>query len=124
MRAARSISPRSPTGRCCASGWRAPPLVELAREAAGAARAAARGLRRSSALRGDHGWRSRAARALLQQRAKLPAEIKQRSERLRELAKYRNAGDTVPTAESLGRGSMARSVLLRRLWEIYRVLLR
>ena len=40
-------------------------------------------------------------RALLQQRGTVTQEIKQRSERLRELAKYRSPGDTVPTAESL-----------------------
>ena len=40
-----------------------------------------------------------------EQRGTLSPEIKQRSERVRELAKYRSAGDTVPTAESLvGRG--------------------
>lgn len=63
------------------------------------------------------------ARVLLQQRSNLPAEIKQRADRLRELAKYRNSGDTVPTAESLATADGSR-VLLDDLWEVYRVLLR
>ena len=64
------------------------------------------------------------ARALLQIRASLTPEIKQRSERLRELAKYRGAADTVPTAESLSTPVEGSKVLADDLWEIYRVLLR
>jgi hypothetical protein len=51
-------------------------------------------------------------------------EIKQRSERLRDLAKYRAATDTVPTAESLTAVMDGSHVLSDDLWEIYRVLLR
>jgi hypothetical protein len=61
---------------------------------------------------------------LLQIRASLTPEIKLRSERLRELAKYRGAADTVPTAESLTSAIDGSKVLADDLWEIYRVLLR
>ena len=123
MRAARSIWRRSPTRRCCAIAWRARRLMELARAAAGTARAAARGLRRSGALRGHHGGDRAGAGAAAAARQSA-AEIKQRSERLRELAKYRSAGDTVPTAESLAVAIDGSKVLSDDLWEIFRVLLR
>jgi hypothetical protein len=64
------------------------------------------------------------ARGLLQQRGTVQQEIKQRSERVRELAKYRNNGDTVPTAESLATAVDGSKVLTDDLWEIFRVLLR
>src|SRR6202161_4556685 len=76
------------------------PLMELARAASG----------RREPPRDEYGDRARCAgtlnaivqgRGLLQQRGTLSQEIKQRSERVRELAKYRSAGETVPTAESL-----------------------
>jgi hypothetical protein len=98
-------------------------LVELAREAAS----------RREPPREDYGDRARCeatmveilrARTALQVRANLMPEIKQRSERLRELAKYRAAGDTVPTAESLAAVMDGSQVLSDDLWEIYRVLLR
>ncbi len=98
-------------------------LVELAREAAG----------RREPPRDDYGDRPRCevtmaeiarGRALLQQRANLPLEIKQCLERLRELARYRNSGETAPTAESLAATPEGSYVLVEDLWEIYRVLLR
>jgi hypothetical protein len=99
-------------------------LLEMAREATS--------LREPP--REDYGDRARCeatmveivgARALLQIRASLTPEIKQRSERLRELARYRGAADTVPTAESLATPVDGGSkVLADDLWEIYRVLLR
>ena len=76
------------------------PLMELARAASG----------RREPPRDEYGDRARCeatmaaivqGRGLLQQRGTLQQEIKQRSERVRELAKYRSNGDTVPTAESL-----------------------
>ncbi|MGH8257366.1 MAG: hypothetical protein ACRET0_14265, partial [Steroidobacteraceae bacterium] len=98
-------------------------LLEMAREATS--------LREPP--REDYGDRARCeatmleiagARGLLQIRASLTPEIKQRSERLRELAKYRGAADTVPTAESLTSTIEGSKVLADDLWEIYRVLLR
>ncbi len=98
-------------------------LVELAREAAG----------RREPPRDEYGDRARCeasmaeiarGRALLQQRANLPQEIKQCLDRLRELAKYRNASETAPTAESLTSTMDGSKVLVEDLWEIYRVLLR
>jgi hypothetical protein len=98
-------------------------LVELAREAAG----------RREPPRDEYGDRARCeagmaeiarGRALLQQRANLPQEIQQCLDRLRELAKYRNAGETAPTAESLAVTLDGSKVLVEDLWEIYRVLLR
>jgi hypothetical protein len=98
------------------------PLLEQTREAAA----------RREPPREDYGDRAHCemlmleiarGRVLLQQRSNLPAEIKQRADRLRELAKYRNTGDTVPTAESLATADGSR-VLLDDLWEVYRVLLR
>jgi len=98
-------------------------LVELAREATS--------LREPP--REDYGDRAAceammaqigSARGLLQSRGRLQAEVKQRTERLRELAKYRSGGDTVPTAESLVTAMDGSKVLADDLWEIYRVLLR
>ena len=99
-------------------------LLEPARVAAG----------RREPPRDDYGDRARCeatmaeiarARVLLEQRANLTSEIKQRSDRLTELAKYRNEGDTVPVAESLTASVDGGSrVLTDDMWEIYRVLLR
>jgi hypothetical protein len=99
-------------------------LLEPARVAAG----------RREPPREDYGDRARCeatmaeiqkARGLLEQRTNLPAEIKQCSDRLTELAKYRNEGDTVPVAESLTASVEGGSrVLSDDIWEIYRVLLR
>src|SRR5579863_2018903 len=99
------------------------PLMELARTASG----------RREPPRDDYGDRARCeatmaaivqGRALLQQRGTLSQEIKQRSERVRELAKYRSACETVPTAESLATAADGSKVLSDDLWEIFRVLLR
>ena len=99
------------------------PLVELAREATS--------LREPP--REDYGDRPACeammaqigtARALLQSRGGLQAEVKHRTDRLRELTKYRANADTVPTAESLSATMDGSKVLADDLWEIYRVLLR
>jgi hypothetical protein len=99
------------------------PLMELARAASG----------RREPPRDEYGERARCeatmaaivqGRGLLQQRGTLQQEIKQRSERVRELAKYRSNGDTVPTAESLAAAIDGSKVLSDDLWEIFRVLLR
>jgi hypothetical protein len=99
------------------------PLVELARTASG----------RREPPREEYGDRARCeatmtvivqGRTLMQQRGTLQQEIKQRSERLRELAKYRSSADTVPTAESLAAAIDGSKVLVDDLWEIFRVLLR
>ena len=98
-------------------------LLEPARVAAG----------RREPPRDDYGDRARCeatmagiqrARVVLEQRANLSLEIKQRCDRLTELAKYRNDGDTVPTAESLSAVVDGSLVLNDDMWEIYRVLLR
>ncbi len=113
-----------PTPRSCAIGWRRTRLLEPARVAAG----------RREPPREDYGDRARCeatmaeiqkARGLLEQRTNLPAEIKQCSDRLGQLAKYRNEADTVPVAESLAVSIEGGSrVLSDDIWEIYRVLLR
>ncbi len=99
------------------------PLMELARTASG----------RREPPRDEYGDRARCeatmaailqGRALLQQRGTVQQEIKQRSERVRELAKYRSNADTVPTAESLSSAIDGSKVLADDLWEIFRVLLR
>jgi len=99
------------------------PLMELARAASS----------RREPPRDEYGDRARCeatmaaivqGRGLLQQRGTVQQEIKQRSERVRELAKYRAAGDTVPTAESLAITVDGSKVLTDDLWEIFRVLLR
>jgi chaperonin cofactor prefoldin len=112
------------------------PLVALGRDAAG---------RRE--VMDDYGDRARCeslmrdidrARAILQQRNNLPLELRERSDRLRELAKYRNPADTVPTAESVGfsegdvlnheaQGAAAArlpNVLAEDTWDLFRILLR
>lgn len=98
------------------------PLMEMARDAAG----------RREPPREDYGDRARCeatmveivrGRGLLQQKNSVTAEVKQRAERLRELAKYRNGDDTVPTADSLSSAVDGTKVLADDLWEIFRVLL-
>jgi hypothetical protein len=98
------------------------PLMEMARDAAG----------RREPPRDDYGDRGRCeatmveivrGRGLLQQKNSVTAEVKQRSERLRDLAKYRNPDDTVPTADSLSSAVDGTKVLADDLWEIFRVLL-
>jgi hypothetical protein len=99
------------------------PLMDMARDAAG----------RREPPREDYGDRSRCeatmaqivrGRELLQKKDALSAEVKQCTERLRELAKYRKVEDTVPTAESLASSLESGSkVLADDLWEIFRVLL-
>jgi hypothetical protein len=98
------------------------PLMEMARDAAG----------RREPPREDYGDRARCeatmveivrGRGLLQQKTSVTAEVKQRAERLRELAKYRNGNDTVPTPDSLASAVDGTKVLTDDLWEIFRVLL-
>jgi hypothetical protein len=99
-------------------------LLEPARVAAG----------RREPPRDDYGDRARCeatmaeiqrARGLLEQRANLPVEIKQCSDRLGALAKYRNDADTVPVADSLTAAVEGGSrALSDDMWEIYRALLR
>jgi hypothetical protein len=98
------------------------PLMDMAREAAG----------RREPPREDYGDRPRCeasmaqivqGRALLQQKNMVTQEVKQRSDRLREMAKYRNPEDTVPTADSLSSAVDGTKVLADDLWEIFRVLL-
>jgi len=97
--------------------------LELARAASG----------RREPPRDEYGDRARCeatmnaimqGRGLLQQRGTLQQEIKQRSERVRELAKFRSSADTVPTSESLAAAIDGSKVLSDDLWEIFRVLLR
>jgi hypothetical protein len=98
-------------------------LLEPARVAAG----------RLEPPRDDYGDRVRCegmmaeigrARGLLQQRANLSQEIKQRSDQLQGLAKFRSDSDTVPVADSLSATVDGSKVLSDDMWEIYRVLLR
>ena len=98
-------------------------LVELARVAAG----------RREPPRDDYGDRARCeatmvaiqrARALLAQRSIVSQQVKQRADRLAELAKYRNDSDTVPVVESLSAAGDGSKTLSDDMWEIYRTLLR
>lgn len=50
-----------------------------------------------------------------------PAELRTRAERLRAAARYRSAGDTVPSPDSLG---AAGRVLSEDYWDLHRALLR
>jgi hypothetical protein len=97
-------------------------LMEMARDAAG----------RREPPREDYGDRTRCeatmieivrGRGLLQQKGAVTAEVKQRVERLRDLAKYRKQEDTVPTAESLASAVDGTKVLTDDMWEIFRVML-
>ena len=75
---------------------------------------------------------------LLRGRASLAQEVKQRSERLQQVARYRAATDAAPTAESLAfsegdalggtpagvAAARMPNVLAEDTWDLYRVLLR
>jgi hypothetical protein len=113
------------------------PIVTLAREATG---------RREVA--DEYGSRQECealmaeiarARALIQGRTSIAQEVKVRSERLKQIARYRGEKDTSPTPESiafsegdvlagetLGAQSAARmpNVLAEDTWDLFRVLLR
>src|ERR1017187_10246510 len=98
-------------------------LVEPARVAAG----------RREPPRDDYGDRAgceammaeiQRARGLLEQRGSLSQEIKQRSERLGELAKSGNEGGTVPVAENLSPAVDGSKALNDDMWETYHTLLR
>jgi chaperonin cofactor prefoldin len=112
------------------------PLVSLAREATG---------RREVA--DDYGQRPDCeslmaeiarARALIQARTNIAQEVKVRTERLKQMARYRNANDSSPTPESIAfsegdvlagetlGASAARmpNVLAEDTWDLFRVLLR
>jgi hypothetical protein len=78
------------------------------------------------------------ARALIQARTNIAQEVKVRSERLKQIARYRGQNDTSPTPESIAFGegdvlagetlgaSAARmpNVLAEDTWDLFRVLLR
>jgi hypothetical protein len=75
------------------------------------------------------------ARAVLGERGNIAQEIRGRSDRLKQNARYRGPADTVPTAESLafsegdalaGQAAGARmpNVLAEDTWDLFRVLLR
>ncbi|MEJ0039410.1 MAG: hypothetical protein WDO68_25750 [Gammaproteobacteria bacterium] len=78
------------------------------------------------------------ARALIQARTNIAQEVKVRSERLKQIARYRGANDSSPTPESIAFGegdvlagetlgaSAARmpNVLAEDTWDLFRVLLR
>jgi hypothetical protein len=78
------------------------------------------------------------ASSLIQSRTNIANEVKERGERLRRIARFRNTGDTVPTSESLafsegeavaqpaGAASVAKlpNVLAEDTWDLFRVLLR
>lgn len=78
------------------------------------------------------------ARALLQTRTNIAQDVKARTERLKQIARYRGPNDTAPTAESIGiaegdvlagqtlGASAARlpNVLAEDTWDLFRVLLR
>jgi len=66
------------------------------------------------------------ARLLLEQRSDALPEIRSRTDALRRIARFRNATDVVPDADSLADGDIgvASRVLADDCWEIYRVLLR
>lgn len=78
------------------------------------------------------------AKVILQQRAQLSQELRARTDRLRQLARYRDARDTVPTPESIGmaegdvlqRGGQGAdaahlpNVLAEDTWDLFRIVLR
>ena len=78
------------------------------------------------------------ARALIQGRANIAQEVKSRSERLKQIARYRSPSDSSPTPESIGfsegdmlagealGASAARmpNVLAEDTWDLFRILLR
>lgn len=78
------------------------------------------------------------ARAVLQHRTRLSQELRERTTRLRALARYRDDSDTVPTPESIGmaegdvleRGGQGANaarlpnVLAEDTWDLFRIVLR
>ncbi len=78
------------------------------------------------------------AKAVLQHRTQLSQELRARTDRLRQLARYRNGDDTVPTPESIGmaegdvleRGGQGANaarlpnVLAEDTWDLFRIVLR
>lgn len=73
------------------------------------------------------------ASAVLQARTNIAPEVKERSERLRKIARYKNAADTVPMSDSImladagepaaGEAKLP-NVLAEDTWDLFRVLLR
>ena len=65
------------------------------------------------------------ARSRLDSRASVAQEVRERIEQLRQTARYRNATDTVPTAESVGMRDEPRmpNVLAEDTWNLFQVLL-
>jgi hypothetical protein len=73
------------------------------------------------------------ASAVLQARTNIAAEVKERSERLRKIVRYKNQADTVPMSDSImfAEGAEAPpgeaklpNVLAEDTWDLFRVLLR
>jgi hypothetical protein len=78
------------------------------------------------------------ASAIIQSKTNITLEVKERGERLRKIARYRNPSDTVPTSDSiafaegdvLGKAASGASaaklpnVLAEDTWDLFRVLLR
>jgi hypothetical protein len=78
------------------------------------------------------------AYALIQSRNNIAQEIKARSDRLKQAARYRNAPDTTPTADSIalsegdvlvsgaagGNAARVPNVLAEDTWDLFRILLR
>jgi len=74
------------------------------------------------------------ASALMQARTNVAQEVKERGERLRKRARFRNANETVPTSESLAMAegdapaaaaaAPLPNVLAEDTWDLFRVLLR
>jgi hypothetical protein len=78
------------------------------------------------------------ASALIQSKTNIAMEVKERFERLRKIARFRNASDTVPTSDSIafaegdvlantaaGAGAAKLpNVLAEDTWDLFRVLLR
>jgi hypothetical protein len=112
------------------------PMVQLSREATSRREATA-----------EYGTRAECeavmaeidrARAVVQNRNNIAQEIKARSERIKQVARYRNPSDTAPVSESIGfsegdvlstdaTGSSALrmpNVLAEDTWDLFRVLLR
>ncbi len=78
------------------------------------------------------------AYALIQARNNIAQEIKSRSDRIKQVARYRNAPDTTPVADSIalsegdvlssqavgGNAARVPNVLAEDTWDLYRILLR
>ena len=113
------------------------PLVALAREATAR--------REASDVYGERGecealiGAIARARAVLQARANVARDVKERTDFLQEAARYRNAADTAPVAESIApgegdslagepltgmRAARMPNVLVEDTWDLFRVLLR